>query len=29
VRSSFTQTRYNAYPLPERTFWVGLGYQFH
>jgi iron complex outermembrane receptor protein len=28
VRSSFTPTAYNAYPLPERTYWVGVGYQF-
>jgi iron complex outermembrane receptor protein len=28
VRSSFTPTRYNAYPLPERTFWAGAEYRF-
>ncbi len=27
VRSQFITDRFNAYPLPERTFWLGLSYQ--
>jgi len=26
VRSQFIADRFNAYPLPERTFWLGLAY---
>lgn len=26
VRSQFVADRFNAYPLPERTFWFGLAY---
>ena len=26
VRSQFVADRFNAYPLPERSFWVGLEY---
>jgi len=26
VRSQFVADRFNAYPLPERTFWLGLAY---
>ena len=28
VRSQFTPTRYNAYPLPGRTWWAGIEYRF-
>jgi iron complex outermembrane receptor protein len=28
VRSQFTPTRYNAYPLPGRTWWAGVEYRF-
>lgn len=28
VRSQFTPTRYNAYPLPGRTWWVAAAYGF-
>ncbi len=28
VRSQFTPTRYNAYPLPGRTWWLGAAYAF-
>jgi iron complex outermembrane receptor protein len=28
VRSQFTPTRYNAYPLPGRTWWAGSEYRF-
>ncbi|MCC7547157.1 MAG: TonB-dependent receptor [Burkholderiales bacterium] len=28
VRSQFTPTRYNAYPLPGRTWWVGVEHRF-
>ena len=28
VRSAFTETRYNAYPLPPRTFWAAVEYRF-
>jgi iron complex outermembrane receptor protein len=26
VRSQFVADRFNAYPLPERTFWLGIAY---
>jgi len=28
VRSQFTPARYNAYPLPGRTWWLGAAYAF-
>ena len=28
VRSQFAPTRYNAYPLPGRTWWLGAAYAF-
>lgn len=28
VRSQFVPDRYNAYPLPERTYWAGVEYRF-
>jgi iron complex outermembrane receptor protein len=28
IRSQFVPDRYNAYPLPERTFWIGAEYTF-
>ena len=27
VRSQFVADRFNAYPLPERSFWVALEYR--
>ncbi len=27
VRSQFVSDRFNAYPLPERSFWIGLEYK--
>ena len=28
IRSNFTPGRYNAYPMPERNFWLGATYHF-